>query len=58
MRFYIFMISFISPFGIINFAVSDPKIALCIPAPVADATAVNHNETVTLLVNALITFFH
>ena len=52
------MISFISPFGIIHFAVSDPKIVLCIPAPVADATAVNHNETVTLLVNALITFFH
>ena len=37
----IFIISFISSFEIIKVVFLDPNIFLCIPAPAADAAAVN-----------------
>ena len=51
------MISLFSLFEIISAYTSDPKTFFLIAACVADAAAVNLNGMITILVNALSTFF-
>ena len=54
---FIFMISVISLFEIINIVMRNPKVFFWIAAFVADVAAVNHNGNKLLLANAFSTFF-